>query len=173
MRALIADRKSTTITDTQETARTTDGSNAVTRCSFTHILQKCTVIFIGIPRLPSTLNMISATELAMMSPRAVLINVSRGGIVNENDLLVALRERQIAAAATDVFLVEPAWTGNSVLVKALAEDETTVDGEMLPLVVTPHAAWYSEVTMENLTKDAERNVIGFLRGDPPAQNVIV
>jgi len=117
--------------------------------------------------------MISATELAMMSPRAVLINVSRGGIVNENDLLVALRERQIAAAATDVFLVEPAWTGNSVLVKALAEDETTVDGEMLPLVVTPHAAWYSEVTMENLTKDAERNVIGFLRGDPPAQNVIV
>ncbi|KAI1609770.1 glycerate dehydrogenase [Exophiala viscosa] len=173
MTVLIADRKSSTTTETQGTAPTSNGSNAMTRCSFTQILQSCTVIFVAIPRLPSTMNMISASEFAMMSSRAVLVNVSRGGIVNESDLLVALRERQIAGAATDVFLVEPAWTENSVLVKALAEEETTVDGEKLPLVVTPHAAWYSEVTMGNLTKDAERNVVGWLRGNPPPENVVV
>ncbi|KIV82150.1 hypothetical protein PV11_04278 [Exophiala sideris] len=173
MAVLIADRKSSTTMETQETVPTTNGSNAVARCSFTHILQNCTVIFVAVPRLPSTMNMVSTAEFAMMSSRAVLINVSRGGIVNENELLVALRERRIVGAATDVFLVEPACTENSVLIKALAEDETTVDGEKLPLVVTPHAAWYSEVTMENLTKDAERNVVGWLRGNPPSQNVVV
>ncbi|EXJ81530.1 hypothetical protein A1O1_07594 [Capronia coronata CBS 617.96] len=170
MTVLIADRKTSS---TQQTTPSASGSDGMSRSSFADILAKCTVIFVAIPRLPTTLDTISEAELAQMNSRAVLINVSRGGIVNENDLLSALRTRQIAGAATDVFVTEPASTENSVLLKALADESAREDGEKLPLVVTPHTAWYSEVTMENLVQDVKDNVIGWSRGVLPPENLIV
>lgn len=168
MSVLIADRK----TNSTQPSSVSNGLD-VARASFADILTKCTAIFVAVPRLPTTLDMISATELAAMNPCAVLINVSRGGIVHEADLVDALRSRQIAGAATDVFLTEPASTENSVLLRALADKEDNKDDEKLPLVVTPHTAWYSKVTMENLVEDVKKNVVGWSRGVLPPENLIV
>ncbi|OQU98971.1 hypothetical protein CLAIMM_04679 [Cladophialophora immunda] len=156
MVTLISNRKSPTDT-IHEMRSPIDGmqsQSAATRCAFQDVLARSTVIFVCVPRHPSTVNLISASELAMMNPRAVLVNVSRGGIVNETDLLDALRSRQIYGAATDVFLAEPAYTGNSVLVEALVNDKDAT----LPLVVTPHTAWYSEVTLDNLMQSVKDNL---------------
>lgn len=77
------------------------------RVEFTTAIKTSTVFVLAVPRSPSTTNLISALELALMRPDALVINVSRGGTVNEEDLVSALRERRIAGAATDVYVKEP------------------------------------------------------------------
>jgi glycerate dehydrogenase len=97
MTVLIADRKGTS-----------SSSLRSGRTEFIAALKASTVIVITAPLSPSTTNLISAPEFALMHPNALLINVSRGGIVDEVELVKALRERKIAGAATDVYIEEPA-----------------------------------------------------------------
>ncbi|EKV05727.1 hypothetical protein PDIG_07550 [Penicillium digitatum PHI26] len=77
-----------------------------------------------------------------MSPRAVLVNVARDGIVDEQALLEALKCGVISGAATDVYTTEPAGRGDSPLLSPEAAG--------LNLVLTPHLTWYSERTLQNL-----------------------
>ena len=71
------------------------------------IYRTCDFITLHVPRTALTRNLISASELAMMKPSCRLLNLARGGIVNEPDLAAALRAGNIAAAGLDVFEAEP------------------------------------------------------------------
>lgn len=71
------------------------------------IYHEADYITVHVPLLDSTRNMIGSSQFAMMKPTAVVINAARGGIVNEKDLYNALKNRQIYAAASDVFTSEP------------------------------------------------------------------
>ncbi|KAM0284134.1 hypothetical protein ACHAQH_002122 [Verticillium albo-atrum] len=86
------------------------------RTPFPDVLRAATVIFIVVPHTPDTANFIAAPELSTMRPDAVLINVGRGGTVDETALLAAVKEGRIYGAATDVYATEPAGSGaDSVL----------------------------------------------------------
>lgn len=112
------------------------------RVGFEDALKQSTVIILCLPRSAETLNMLSTAEFATMSSHALLINVARGGIVDEYALLDALKRKAIAGAATDVYLKEPAGRGDSPLL--------TPEAASLNLVLTPHLAWYAERTLHNL-----------------------
>lgn len=71
------------------------------------IYRKADVITLHIPRTPLTMNMIRAEQLGFMKPDALLINTSRGGIINEQDLYDALTAEHLGGAAIDVFEREP------------------------------------------------------------------
>jgi D-3-phosphoglycerate dehydrogenase len=71
------------------------------------VLKTSDIISINVPLKKDTLNYITQKELKMMQPHAILINTARGGIVNEDDLYIALKENIIAGAAVDVFEKEP------------------------------------------------------------------
>ncbi|MFX0136536.1 MAG: NAD(P)-dependent oxidoreductase [Candidatus Hodarchaeota archaeon] len=71
------------------------------------IYRNCDVISLHIPLTPETRNLITLKELSMMKKSAVIINTSRGGIINEADLIVAISSKTIAGAALDVFENEP------------------------------------------------------------------
>lgn len=114
------------------------------RTPFEDVLQKSTVLVVCLPRSPETLNLISTAELRSMPPQALLINVARGGIVDEAALVTALQEGWISGAATDVFENEPAGKADSPLLSS--------DVEGLNLVLTPHLAWYAERTLGNLQR---------------------
>jgi phosphoglycerate dehydrogenase-like enzyme len=157
MEVLISGRKGAQSTTNSNEIHATD-SNEVQRTPFEEILKRSTVLFIAIPRTPSTLNLISTPEFQSMSHQAVLINVSRGGIVDETALVTALKERWISGAATDVFVQEPASPENSPL---LADD--TKD---LNLTVSPHLAWLAERTKLNQQQLCKENVEGFCAGRP-------
>jgi gluconate 2-dehydrogenase len=91
---------------------------------------------------------IGAAELAQMKPTATLINIARGGIVDDAALALALRERRIAAAGLDVF-----------------EGEPTVHPDLLSLsnvVLTPHIASATLATRRAMASLAADNLIGFL-----------
>ena len=149
------------------TPRPTDSS----RTPFNTILQKATVIFLSLPRTPDTIGLISFSQFALMQPTCLLINVSRGGIVDEKALIEALRQRTIAGAASDVFMTEPAGNDNSPLLSALAsQDSLPAD---LPLILSPHVAWYSSATIEGLQRMTRENVGCWIKGSPCTDRIVV
>lgn len=75
------------------------------------VLKNSDVVSINIPLKKDTLNYITSKELSIMQPHTILINSARGGIINENDLYSALKDKRIAGAAVDVFEEEP-YKGN-------------------------------------------------------------
>ncbi|CAI7609821.1 unnamed protein product [Penicillium discolor] len=125
------------------------------RVPFDDVLRNSSVVFVACPRVRDTMRLISHTEFSLMPRHAILINVSRGGIVDERALIMALKARQIAGAATDVFLHEPAGPENSVLLGAGTED--------LNLVVTPHSAWFTESTRLNFMACLQKNIVSWVK----------
>lgn len=71
------------------------------------VLKNSDVISVNIPLKKDTLDYITSKELSLMEPHTIVINTARGGIINENNLYDALKEKIIAGAAVDVFEEEP------------------------------------------------------------------
>ncbi|KAI1430190.1 D-isomer-specific 2-hydroxyacid dehydrogenase family protein [Xylaria sp. FL1777] len=133
------------------------------RVPFETVIRESSVLIVCLPRSPETLNLISEAEFSQMKPYGVLINVSRGGIVDEKALVSALREGKIAGAGTDVYSQEPAEPASNVLLAA--------DAAGLNLVTTPHVAWYSEETFDNYTRTCRANIDGFVTAGKPEYRV--
>ncbi len=91
-----------------------------------------------------------------MKPQAYLINVSRGGIVDEDALYEALKDHQIAGAALDVLSKEPGDPASNLL---------RYDGENL--IITPHIAWYTEEAIERQCRFFAAQVKDFVEGRIP------
>ncbi|TIA14587.1 hypothetical protein D6C80_05601 [Aureobasidium pullulans] len=131
------------------------------RTSFEQVLRTSTTLFLTCPLDPSTHNMLSHHELTLLSPTSILINVGRGGIVNELALATSLKEGKLGGAGTDVFEHEPATRENCPLLA----------GDVPNLVCTPHLAWFSDRTVVG-TKECVRDTIeAFVRGEPA--NIVV
>ncbi|MBP2629196.1 MAG: 3-phosphoglycerate dehydrogenase [Firmicutes bacterium] len=89
---------------------TTEHCNSIGFTKIENLDELCSkgdIISISVPLTEKTKNMITSHELSLMKETAVLINTSRGGIVNEDDLYVALKNNKIFGAALDVFVQEP------------------------------------------------------------------
>jgi len=103
--------------------------------------------------LETSRNLFHMDVMRSMKPEAVLVNVSRGGIVNESDLAAALNSGIIAGAGIDVTAQEP-LPGNSPLLSARN------------IVLTPHMAWYSEESSSSLKAKTAEEAARFLTGKP-------
>ena len=150
MKVLIAERKG------GEACR--DG-----RTPFEEVLRRSTVLVVIVPRTPGTVNMIGLKELEWMRHDAVLVNVSRGGIVDELALLEALKKGWIGGAAVDVFAEEPATEDNCWFIGNVVKG--------LNLITTPHTAWAGMTTEAELRRMAKENVENWVRGEP--SNVVL
>jgi D-3-phosphoglycerate dehydrogenase len=103
------------------------------------------------PLLPETRNMISMPQFKMMKPNARIANVARGGIVNEDDLYIALKEKIIAGAAFDVWCNEP-----------LTDDEKKLL-ELDNLVTTPHLGASTVEAQERVAIEVAEHAVMFLK----------
>jgi glycerate dehydrogenase len=129
-----------------------------TRQPFNEVLKTATVLVLCCPRDRTTLNLIGEAELKLMRRDALLINVARGGIVNEAALAEALKQSWIAGAATDVLAVEPGVMGSPLLPK---------NGEPIPnLTISPHIAWFAQETISTLQRLLKEGVDGWAAGNP-------
>lgn len=129
--------------------------------SVAEILEKADVVSLHCPLTPETTNLIDAAALKAMKATAVLVNVARGGVVNEADLAAALRAREIAGAAMDVYSIEPLPPGSELL---------TLDN----LVVTPHLAAMAADNFAPTVKRMFDNIAHVSRGEPvPARDLVV
>lgn len=111
------------------------------------------VLSLHVPLTPQTRHLIDAQNLARMPRGAILINCSRGGLIDEHALAVALAEGRLGGAGLDVFEQEP-----------LAADSplrTTRN-----VLLSPHAAFFSDASVQTLQRLAAEEALRGLRGDP-------
>jgi lactate dehydrogenase-like 2-hydroxyacid dehydrogenase len=131
------------------------------RVPFEEVLRRASAVFVCCPLMEETRGLISTAELATMRPEAIIVNISRGGIVDEVALASALERGQIAGAATDVFAVEPAWEGNSPLVKLAKGGGAAAD----KVVMSPHVAWFGGSSIERLRGITSESVRSWVAGE--------
>jgi len=115
------------------------------------MLHQCDFIVVTIPLTPATRNLIGIDELAAVKPTAFLIDVSRGGIVNHDDLIAALQEHRLAGAALDVFPEEPLPPTNPLW-------------QMSNVLVTPHISGMSQYYNERAVALFAENINRYLEG---------
>ena len=127
------------------------------------LLKTADVVTLHVPLLPATRGMIGARELGLMKDGAVLVNASRGGIVDESALAERLRSGALGGAAVDVYSTEPPAAHNPLL---------ALEGEARNrLVLTPHIAGVDRQAFAVLFRAAWANVERALRGDAPQNRV--
>jgi lactate dehydrogenase-like 2-hydroxyacid dehydrogenase len=117
------------------------------------LLKSSDVISIHAPLNNHTRDLITYERIKLMRPCAILLNLGRGGIVNEKDLAKALNENVIAAAGIDVMEQEPINADNPLL--KLFDKEK--------ILITPHMAWASKESRELLVEKIARNIEVFLK----------
>ena len=118
------------------------------------LLSLADFISISMPRTPETENIINETSLAMCKPNAILVNTSRGGLVDEEALFHALQKGQIRGAASDVFATEP------------PAKDTPLLG--LPnFIGTPHIGAATEESLIRMGETAVQDILRVLNGEKP------
>lgn len=126
--------------------------NAVQCKSLNELLAKADIVSLHVPETPETKNMISARELAMMKPGAVLINASRGTVIDIDDLAQALESGHLSGAAIDVFPVEP--QGNKEEFKSPLRKFDNV-------ILTPHIGGSTIEAQENIGYEVAEKLIKY------------
>ena len=124
------------------------------RLPLDELLASSDVISLHCPLTPYTRNLIGERELGLMKPTALLINVGRGGLVDEQALLQALGNGQIGGAGFDVASQEPP-----------PQDHPLMQALQYPnFILTPHVAWASEESMQRLADQLIDNINAFAAG---------
>ncbi len=116
------------------------------------LLRESDAVTIHAPLGPETRHLIGARELALMRPHALLVNTSRGPLVDERALVEALRERRIGAAGLDVYEREP----------ALAEGLASLENAVL----LPHLGSATHAARRRMAETAAADLVRALRGEP-------
>ena len=107
-------------------------------------------ITIHLPLNGDTKNFISQKELNVMKKNSILVNTSRGGIVNENDLCIALESKKIQGAGMDVFVSEPPESSHPFF-------------KLDNILLTPHNAALTLECRERMSLEASQNIVFFLK----------
>ncbi|KAI1300900.1 D-isomer specific 2-hydroxyacid dehydrogenase [Xylaria venustula] len=151
MKVLIAERKSG--------APFRDGvGEASGRTSFNEVIRMATVLFVSCVSNGDTQNLIDTAELRAMRPEAIIVNISRGNVVNTGEVIKALREHRISGAAADVFDQEPASTAED---SAFLAENT----KALNLTLSPHVGYFSTKTMVTMKAMVREHIKNFVSGD--------
>lgn len=119
---------------------------------------ECDVVSLHAPSTPSTHHFVNAERLASMKSHAVLINCARGSLVDEEALAAALTAHSIGGAALDVFSTEPL-------------PATSPLRDAPNLMLSPHAAWYSDAAIERLQRYVADDIRRALEGLAPRRPV--
>lgn len=120
--------------------------------SFDDLIARSDILSVHTPLLPETRNLIDGAAMGKMKRGACLINTARGGIINEDDLIAALKSGQIGGAALDVFADEP-----------LSEADAAKFVSLPNLIMTPHISGVTEessaaisiITVDNVLRELE------------------
>ncbi len=133
--------------------RTAKQDSSVKFTDVKELFAEADIITVHCPLTEETKGLINRENLALCKPSCIIINTSRGAVVNERDLADALNGGRIAAAALDVLTEEP-----------MSADCPLIGAKNC--VITPHIAWAALETRERLVKTVVENVRAFIAGKP-------
>lgn len=130
-----------------------EGKKIARYVALDELLAQSDVVSLHCPLFPETEGMINAENIAKMKDGVILINTSRGPLINEKDLAKALREKKVYAAACDVVSTEPILPDNPLL-------------GCYNSILTPHIAWAPKESRQRLMDIAVSNLKAFMEGNP-------
>jgi len=133
--------------------------HGVQLCSFEELLAEADVVSLHLPCTPDTTNLINVQTLGQMKCGAILINTARGGLVDEDALVDALRSRHLAAAALDVFKVEPLPAGSPL-------------AQLDNVLLCPHMGGTDEESMALMAQLAAESIVELYQGRWPEGRVV-
>ncbi len=116
------------------------------------VLTQADIVTLHLPVTPDTVKIIGRHEIGLLRPGAILINVSRGRLIDEEALVEALAEGRIRAAL-DVVASEPPPNGAAIL-------------SVPNVLLSPHFAWYSDSSQRRVRTETLVGVLNYLRGEP-------
>lgn len=131
----------------------------VERVTWDELLSRSDFLSLHLPLLPVTRQVMNAATFARMKAGAVLVNTSRGGLVNETDLVESLRSGHLGGALLDVMDPEPPPAGHPML-------------GMENVLLTPHAAGVDLKSLGDMARSAAESIVSIFRGDWPAEKVV-
>ena len=143
-----------------------DASEIYPLAELDHMLPRCDVLLIAAGLGPETRGLLDARRLSLMKPSALLINIGRAAIVDEEALYEALRDRKIGGAALDVW-----W-------QHWSPEHPDRRGSRLPfhelpnVLITPHCSGFTEGTADRRWGDLAANLDRYLRGETLHNNVL-
>lgn len=137
---------------------TVEEMEGVTYATKEEILQQSDFVLLSAPLTPETEGMIGASELAQMKSSAFLLNISRGGAIDEDALVDALKHGQIAGAGLDVFVYEPIPYDHPLL-------------QCDNVILTPHIGGGTGGARDKQMCDVLENVLAFARGEAISHRV--
>ncbi len=126
-------------------------SNSLRYVTTDELLESSDVISLHCPLTEATKNLINRDTISRMKHGVMLINIARGGLIDEQALADALNSGKVAGAAVDVVSAEPIKADNPLLVAR-------------NIVITPHIAWAARASRERLMEQTAKNVAAFLSG---------
>jgi D-3-phosphoglycerate dehydrogenase len=134
-------------------------SDGVVSVSLEQLLERSDVVLLHAPGDSSGRALLGPAELGLMKPGSVLVNTSRGSLVDLDALIVALAEGRPARAGLDVFPTEPVDPAKF----APVADQ---------VLLSPHMAWYTEESEADMRRKAVAEAVRMLRGEPLREPVV-
>ncbi|WP_240510155.1 C-terminal binding protein [Virgibacillus profundi] len=122
--------------------------------SLEELMGRSDVISIHSPLIKETYHLVNKEVLELAKPGAIIINTGRGSVINEADLINALKTGEISGAGLDVLEQEPMDVSNPLL-------------SMENVILTPHIAFYTEESIQELKRKTALNIVDVLQGGKP------
>jgi D-lactate dehydrogenase len=146
--------------------------------SFDELLAGADIITLHVPSLPQTHHLLNAEAFARMKIGVVVINTSRGDLIETGALIQALTSGKVAAAGLDVLPDEPMIREEAELIHSIFNKEhdlrnlvaTHVLLHMRNVVITPHSAFNTREAVDRIVETSAANIAAFLAGNP--QNIV-
>lgn len=129
------------------------------------LLSECDVITLHMPATPENYHMINRDSLRAMKPGACIVNTARGSLIDTQDLITALEEGIVGAAALDVVENEAGLYYNDLKCENLKNRELAILRSFPNTFVTPHTAFYTEHAVRDMVEFSVRSCAAFCRGE--------
>ena len=122
-------------------------------------LKEADILSLCLPLNNNTTNFISLEQMKIMKRNSIIINISRGGIINEDDLNIALNNKIISFAGIDVFKNEPPDLNHPLL-------------KNKRVLLSPHAATFTKECLENMSIETVQNIIDFFENKIDSTKIV-
>lgn len=144
--------------------RSSEAEEILTYCeTIEELLKEADLVSIHTPSLESTRHMINKDRLKLMKKSALIINTSRGDVINTQDLLEALQNGEIAGAGLDTLENESVFINKTVTTEMIEGSAIDLLQKMDNVIVTPHVGFFTETAIENIVSKALENVQDVIR----------
>jgi D-lactate dehydrogenase len=136
------------------------------------LLSRSDIVSLQCPLTPATHHLINDRTLGLMKPGAMLINTSRGGVINTKALIAALKSGRLGAVGLDVYEEEADLFFNDLSDRVIQDDVFVRLMTFPNVLITAHQGFFTRQAMEAIASTTAANIAGFSQGVPPAATVV-